>query len=375
MKITIVLGAFFPVPTIMGGAIEKVWSSLAKEFARRGHEVVLISRAMPQFAREEQVEGVRDLRVPGFDSPKNIVWLKFLDLIYSVRVRSMLPKADLIAPHTFWLPILLRDESRGKVYVHIGRFPKGQMRFYRHVARLQAPTADLARAVAAEAPELESKISIVPNPAPGSTRDAPVPIDQREKVILYVGRVHPEKGVHLLIEAFAGAKSALTAGWRLIVVGPTDVNLGGGGEKYLAELKRHAVGADVIFRGPVFDSGQLANEYDNARIFVYPSLAERGESFGLAPLEAMTRGCGVIVSDLGCFRDFISADKTGLAFDHRAADPVTILRAKLEQLIVDPALLSRIAAAGYAKSADHSLERIADQFLADFDSTISDSHA
>ena len=373
MKITIVLGAFFPVPTIMGGGIEKVWFALSKEFARRGHEVVLVSRAMPQFPREEEVEGVRLLRVPGFDSPRNIVWLKFLDLVYSLRVRSILPKADLIVPHTFWLPILLRDTSRGKVYVHIGRYPKGQMRFYRHVARLQAPTADLAHAVADEAPELAPKISIVPNPGPSLTRNEPVPIEQREKVILYVGRVHPEKGVHLLVEAFAGAKRALFAGWRLIVVGPTDVKLGGGGENYLAELKRLAVGADVIFRGPVFDSAQLANEYDNARIFVYPSLAEKGESFGLAPLEGMTHGCAVIVSDLGCFRDFISAGKTGIVFDHRAADPVMVLRSRLEELVVYPALLSRMAAAGYAKSADHSLEQVADQFLADFNSIVSDS--
>jgi glycosyltransferase involved in cell wall biosynthesis len=374
MKITIVLGAFFPVPTIRGGAIEKVWSALAKEFARRGHEVVLISRAMPQFAREEDVEGVKYIRVSGFDSPRNIVWLKFLDLIYSLRVRSILPKADLIAPHTFWLPILLRDTSRGKVYVHIGRYPKGQMRFYRHVGRLQAPTADLARGVAAEAPELGPKISIVPNPGPSLNRKSPVPIDQREKIILYVGRVHPEKGVHLLVEAFAGAKRALTAGWRLIVVGPTDVKLGGGGENYLADLKNRAGGADVAFRGPVFDPAQLANEYDNARIFVYPSLAEKGESFGLAPLEAMTHGCAVIVSDLGCFRDFISADKTGIVFDHRAAEPVVTLRRKLEELIIDQSLLSRIASAGYAKSADHSLEKVADKFLADFNSIVSDSH-
>lgn len=375
MKITIVLGAFFPVPTVMGGAIEKVWSCLAKEFARRGHEVVLISRAMPQFAREEQIDGVKYLRVSGFDSPRNIIWLKFLDLVYSLRVRSILPKADVIAPHTFWLPILLRDDSRGKIYVHIGRFPKGQMRFYRHVARLQAPTADLARGVASEAPDLAPKISIVPNPGPTLSRDSPVPIEQREKIILYVGRVHPEKGVHLLVEAFAGAKSALTAGWRLIVVGPTDVKLGGGGESCLADLKNRAAGADVIFRGPVFDSARLANEYDNARIFVYPSLAEKGESFGLAPLEAMTHGCAVIVSDLGCFRDFIAAEKTGIVFDHRDPDPVMALRRKLEDLIVDQALLSRIASAGYAKSADHSLERVADQFLADFDSIVSDSHA
>jgi glycosyltransferase involved in cell wall biosynthesis len=374
MKITLVLGAFFPVPPIMGGAIEKVWFALAKEFVRRGHEVLLISRTMPQFPREEEIEGVKFLRVPGFDTPKSMVWLKFLDLVYSLRVKSILPAADVIVPHTFWLPILLRDAKRGQVYVHVGRFPKGQMRFYRHVARLQAPTADLARAVATEAPSLATKISIVPNPGPLRATVAPVSIDQRGKIILFVGRVHPEKGVHLLVEAFAGSKHASAAGWKVIVVGPTEIKLGGGGESYWTELKRLADGADVVFRGPVFDATQLAGEYDNARIFVYPSLADKGESFGLAPLEAMTHGCAVIVSALGCFRDFVSADETGLVFDHRGADPVMALRMKLESLIVDPALLSRVAAAGYAKSADYSLERVVGQFLADFNSIIPEAH-
>ena len=35
MKITIVLGAFLPVPPVMGGAIEKSWFTLAQEFVSR----------------------------------------------------------------------------------------------------------------------------------------------------------------------------------------------------------------------------------------------------------------------------------------------------------------------------------------------------
>ena len=49
MKITIVLGAFFPVPPLLGGAVEKVWFALGPEFVRRGHEVVQISRDDKEF--------------------------------------------------------------------------------------------------------------------------------------------------------------------------------------------------------------------------------------------------------------------------------------------------------------------------------------
>ena len=89
MKITIVLGAFLPVPPTMGGAVEKMWSALAQEFARRGHEVVIVSRKMPDQPRDETVNGIRQLRVPGFDTPRSLVWLKFLDLLYSRRAMSI----------------------------------------------------------------------------------------------------------------------------------------------------------------------------------------------------------------------------------------------------------------------------------------------
>jgi hypothetical protein len=115
MKITIVLGAFLPVPPVMGGAIEKSWFALAQEFVSRNHDVTIISRVLPQFARHEIVDGVRHIRVRGFDMPRSLLWLKILDLFYSLRVRRALPAADILVTNTFWLPLLIRDSSRGKI--------------------------------------------------------------------------------------------------------------------------------------------------------------------------------------------------------------------------------------------------------------------
>ena len=44
MRITILQGAFLPVPALRGGAIEKAWESLGQEFSRNGHEVTHVSR-------------------------------------------------------------------------------------------------------------------------------------------------------------------------------------------------------------------------------------------------------------------------------------------------------------------------------------------
>src|SRR5947209_6241734 len=180
MKITIVLGAFFPVPPTMGGGVEKVWFSLAPEFVRRGHEVVMISRKLPDLPREETIDGVKHLRVDGFDTPRSLVWLKFLDLIYSLRTMSILPNADILVTNTFWLPMLLRDPGRGKIYVHVGRNPKGQMRFYGRAARLQAPSRAIAERIVKEAPRLAAKVAMIPYPVTRSTTaESPPPFFER----------------------------------------------------------------------------------------------------------------------------------------------------------------------------------------------------
>ena len=371
MKITIVLGAFFPVPPTMGGAVEKIWYLLAQELARRGHQVVLVSRQMPDHPREEVANGIRHLRVPGFETPRSLIWLKVLDFLYSLKAVSILPPADIVVTNTFWLPVLLRDPSRGKMYVHVGRYPKGQMRFYRRAARLQAPSSAVGRAILAEAPRLSEKVSVIPYPAP-TTSSQPPPIEHREKVILYVGRVHPEKGVHLLVDAFLRGTGGAFTDWKLMIVGPTETKFGGGGAEYSDALKRSAaeMGDRITFAGSIFDSGALEQTFRRAPVFVYPSLAERGESFGLAPLEAMTHGCAVVVSKLDCFADFIRDGETGFVFDHSSNDPAESLRAKLETLVGDQRILSRIADAGRRKSAEYSLSQVADRFIADFSSLI-----
>jgi glycosyltransferase involved in cell wall biosynthesis len=375
MKITIVTGAFLPVPPIMGGAIEKAWFALAREFARRGHEIVFVSRKVPQLPAEETADGVKHLRVGGFDTPRSLLWLKFLDLIYSLRALSILPASDVIVTNTFWLPVLIW-QARTKIYVHVGRFPKGQMRFYSRAARLQAPSHAVAEAIKAEAPSLSSKVAVVPYPLPEAQAENPPPIAQRDKRILFVGRIHSEKGVHLLIQAFAKKTRTIFADWKLMIIGPSEEKYGGGGEGYFTALKSTAQSAEgkVIFRGAIFEPAALENELRSARLFVYPSRAEKGEAFGLAPLEAMAQGCAVLVSNLACFRDFVRDGETGFVFDQGRANPADALAEKLEQLIVDQTLLQRVAEAGYRKSAEYSVARVADEFLADFSSLTGTAH-
>ena len=379
MRITIVQGAFFPVPAVMGGAVEKVWHALGKEFSRRGHQVTHVSRQYLEMPVREVADGVQHVRVPGFDAPASLLRLKALDFIYSLRVLWRLPAADILVTNTFWLPVLVRDPNLGETYVHVARYPRGQMRFYSRVARLQTVTRSVADAIKREAPRLRSRVRVIPYPTieNGTGEPSGDCAGSKAKRILFVGRVHPEKGLALLIQAFAIIPRERLAGWRLVIVGPAETRHGGGGETYLKHLKTIAapIADRVDWVGAVFDPGQLADFYRQASIFVYPSLAEFGETFGLAPLEAMSNGCPPLVSDLHCFRDYLQDGVNGYVFDHRASDPAECLARRIEECIGDLQGLKRTAQRALLTAQDYTVQSVGDAFLRDFESVLHENAA
>jgi glycosyltransferase involved in cell wall biosynthesis len=371
MKITIVLGAFFPVPPIMGGAVEKVWFALGQEFARRGHEVVQISRMHSTLSHTENIRGVKHIRVPGFSQPRSIIWLKFLDLIYSWRVRRALPPADILVTNTFWLPLMIRTRHPGLVYVHVARGPKGQMRWYANAARLQAVSTSIADAIIAEAPQLQARVRMIPNALPFRVEGN----DQtpRGKTILFVGRIHPEKGLELFLRALSLLPNELKTQWRVKIVGSHQSQHGGGGEDFLRKLREiaHRSGANIQWTGPIFDEKNLAAEYRSAMLFVYPSVAETGEAMPVAPLEAMAYGCPPLVSNLLCFRDYIEDGVTGFVFDHRGEDAEKKLADRLTAVLeLDANTLLQIGATARAKAAEFAIEPVAERYLDDFASLL-----
>lgn len=349
----------------MGGAVEKVWFVLGQEFARRGHQVVQISRAHSSLPATEEIGGVSHVRVRGFDQPRSIVWLKLLDLVYSLRVQRVLPSADILVTNTFWLPIIERARDHGRLYVHVQRGPKGQMPFYSHVARLLAVSHAIANAIIRQAPRLGPKVRVIPNPVPFE-------VDQRSTTarphtILFVGRIHPEKGIEMLLRAVRDLAPGLLVDWKLKIVGPHEVRLGGGGDAFLRAMQQ--LGAAVEWLGPIFDQAALAAEYRSSMIFVYPSVAESGEALPVAPLEAMANGCVPLVSNLECFEDYIEDGVNGFIFDHHKGE--TALRDRLSDMLrLDREEYLKISDAARAKAAEFAVGPVARRYLDDFTSLL-----
>ena len=378
VRINIVIGPFYPIPPVLGGAVEKVHLLLAGAYRDAGHEVTIISRRYKDFPHEDVVDGIRHIRIPSFDRSSSLAVNLVLDFLYAVRVALALPAADVTITNAFFLPLFLPHRRAGKIYVQIGRYPKWQTCLYFRADRLQAVSSAVGRAIARQSPWLTHKIVVIGYAIPDqyfSAHSGRKPA----QVVLYVGRIAREKGIELLLQGFASLPGRLGSGalegWILRVVGPHAVTQGGDGPQYLAELRMLANRLDVQcdFVGPVFDQGALIREYQGSAVFVYPSLAETGEALPVAPLEAMAAGCATIVSRLRCFDDYIEDGVTGLKFDHRGPDPAADLAVKLGRVVGDPAYLQKVADAGHNAASKYSVTAIAGRMLNDFRALLSES--
>ena len=368
MRITVVTGFFLPVPARRGGATERSWDGLARIFAGAGHAVTFVSRRWPGLPDSEVRDGVTHLRLPGFDHSRRLPVNLLRDLRWGIRVARALPAGDVVICNTVtlpaWLPWL--QSSSGQVATMIGRVPKGQVPFYRRVRRIYVPSSDLASQIA---PEWARRITRVIGYPIDWDRQAQAAAQARAPLTIgYIGRIHPEKGLGVLVEAAAIlARRTDLPEWRLRLVGPVDVSAGGGGEAWAAGLRSAAapLGARIEWGPPEFDPDRLAQLYGKLDIFCYPSVADQGETFGVGVAEAMAARCAVVVSALPCFRDLVTPGETGLTFHHAGADAAERLAGELARLLLDPALCRRLAERGQAHVRRFAYPEVARTILAD----------
>lgn len=122
--------------------------------------------------------------------------------------------------------------------------------------------------------------------------------DENTRVMLYVGRLSPEKEVQVLIESYANLQTIQPHKTKLVIVGD--------GPDF-ARLKSLPEAKGVIFTGSL--RGQdLAAAYASADVFVF---ASQVETFGNVVLEAMASGLPVIAYDYACAHQYLAHGVNG----------------------------------------------------------------
>ncbi|CAA7600538.1 Glycosyltransferase subfamily 4-like, N-terminal domain protein [Acididesulfobacillus acetoxydans] len=160
-------------------------------------------------------------------------------------------------------------------------------------------------------------------------------------LLLYVGRLAPEKGIE-------GIRPLLTksADFCLALVGDGP---------HRQALEKHFQGTQTVFTG--FLHGEdLAKAYASSDIFLFPSLTD---TLGLVILEAMASGLPVIAADSGPAREQIAPAINGLLYNPAQAE-------SLEQAVEDlrdQQVRRDMGGRARATAAEFGWERPAEQLL------------
>ncbi|HSQ49394.1 MAG TPA: glycosyltransferase family 4 protein [Candidatus Deferrimicrobiaceae bacterium] len=122
-----------------------------------------------------------------------------------------------------------------------------------------------------------------------------------EKIVLYVGRLVYEKGIHVLINAVPKILEKVDA--KFIIVGSGYMK-----EQLLNIVRSMGLEHKVLFEG-FMDEATLLRLQQAADVAVVPSLFE---PFGIVALEAMAAQSPIVVSDTGGLSEIVEHDVTGV---------------------------------------------------------------
>ena len=300
-------------------------------------------------------------KYPGFKQPKSpLMASQYYYLGYILQIANELKKQDYDIVHVHnlsqFVPILRLLNPEIKIVLHMHCEWLSQLDY--KLLKNRLPQADLivspsdyiTQGVQQRFPALAQRCQTVYNGVNISRFINSSAIKKQSnsdkntvKRLLFVGRVCPEKGSHILLEAFekvleAYPKAQLTLAGPVGVI-PYEYLVALSDDKKIKELThfhqddswlgylkrkifqingdQNGQDAPVNLAGLIAPN-QLANYYQQSDVFVFPSVCH--EAFGMPLAEAMVAGLPVVASDGGAFPELVEDEKTGLIVKRSDAD-------------------------------------------------------
>lgn len=294
---------------LRSGGAERVTTTLANNFAQQGANVKIYTVAKePSFYPLE-----KSVRHIGFGLKYSGVFNKAnaLNNVYQLYKHLKADRPDVFVSFIdinnliaitvckiLKIPVIISERSNPEKYNHGKIIKLGFKILYKRANLIALQT----KAVEASFRRLKislPKIAVLPNPIAYSfLKQLP---DNKENIILSVGRLSVEKGHDLLLEALVGLD---LTGWQVKIVGDGPLL-----HQYQKFIEENSLANYVTLEGR---KTNVIDYYDQAKILVLPS---RFEGFPNVVIEAMARGCKVIATDCEYGpSEIIVNNKNGLLF-------------------------------------------------------------
>lgn len=402
-------------PPVRGGSLSMWIYYMAKLCAKRGHEVYIFANHGSAFSEKRlRADDVEYIFTPtGLDRVMNKVsevglgrkkkanggadrsfgddWHhRGYAIEVARRVRRLKCDVVHVMNYSQFIPVLRKLNPKVKLSLHMQCDWLTQLdaslvrRRLNQLDVVVGCSEYITRTISGKFPESAHRCVTVPNAADvpestgGSTGD--------QKVVLFVGRLSPEKGIHDLIRAFHRVLERFPEAQLRLVGGagsapiefmvaisddphvqalkvfyePSGTN---GKDPYFETLEKEAgaeLGKRIVFEGRA-DHNQIEGFYKGASVLVNPSLTE---SFGISLVEAMMHRVPVVATKVGGMQYTVIPGQTGFLVD--PANPEQLAGAICE-VLGDRAKAQQMGVAGRNRAIENfSWEKTTDLLLRNY---------
>lgn len=286
----------FNLGSMAKGGAERVVANLSDYFIRNGNEVSIVTtiKKRSYYELNEKVElyGLDDIKRGRNFLTKNLIRIKRLNEIVKLK------KPDIILsflPEPSYRMLLLKLCNRKlKVIVSVRNDPKIEYKSIRNriVMKLLYPLADGFVFQTDEAKEyfnnkIQNNSIVIPNPLGKQFVNAKIN-NKKEKIIISVGRLEPQKNQKMLIKAFANIADEIPE-YKLIIYGEGTLR-----RDLEMLIVQEELEDRVLLPGSI---DNIIDELNKAEVFV---LSSDYEGMPNALMEAMAMGLPCISTDCPC---------------------------------------------------------------------------
>lgn len=283
----------------------EIWTyddpALAAEVARRESVEIVSCRSIGPTAQGFTPHGLRMARARQFDIVhQHGIWTPLSQITVSFRKRGV---PTIVAPQGSLEPWTLRRSSWKKRMASL----LYEARNLRGAGCLQATGDGEVRSFRDRG--LAGTVAVLPNgvdrgwltqPADGARFRARAGIGSHERVLLFLSRIDPKKGLPLFIEAL-GEIPDTDRGWTLVIAGVDERGHQGEVEALAAA---RGLGDAVRFVGPLFGQDKR-DAFAGADLFVLPT---HSDNFAIVVTEALGAGVPVLTTHGAPWRELVTYD-------------------------------------------------------------------